>query len=190
MAKLIKGGLWGLAFLLAITIVASFSNRAKFHFKNVDGAVQLWRGKFAPSGTEIVVSVDGAEMPNPAHSVYSQSEAYRIVSRYFQDKADSALNKPGGPDFAKIREYLKQAAAYAPTKDLQEVIQLRLNGMDFLVLLYRADIALTKGTLPDLQAAKAHLEKARSFASMDYQIELLDRRHAVIEGAIAALPAQ
>jgi hypothetical protein len=145
MAKAVRFGLGGLALLIAIIVGASFSNRAKFHLQNADGAIQVWRGKFAPSGTELVMSLDGMKMPNPIRDVYSEKEAYLIVSSYFQKKADEVLNEPGGPDFAKINTYLRQAASYAPTKELRDLAQRRLNGMNFLVLMHKADVAFTPG---------------------------------------------
>ncbi|MBW2566406.1 MAG: hypothetical protein JRE24_05900 [Deltaproteobacteria bacterium] len=190
MAKAIKFGLCGLAMLLVIIVGASMSNRAKFHLKNADGAVQLQRGKFAPSGTELVMSLDGMEMPSPIRDVYSEEEVYAVVSDYFQKKADAALNEPGGPDFAKIKRYLHQATLYAPTKELRDLAQLRLKSMNFLVLLLNADVALTRGTLPDLQAAKSYLGKAGTYASMDYQRKLLVERQAVVDRMIDALKAE
>lgn len=53
-----------------------------------------------------------------------------------------------------------------------------------------ADVGFTKGTLPELQAAKAYLEKAGSYASMDYQREILGKRQAVVDSMIATLQAQ
>jgi hypothetical protein len=190
MAKAIKGGLYGLALLIAILIAASFSNRGKFYLENADGAVHMLRGKFAPTGTELVTSLEGIKMVNPTRDVYSKKEAYLIVCNHFQKKADEVLNEPGGPDFAKINTYLKRAASHAPTKELRDLVQLRLNGMNFLVLLHRADVAFTKGTLPDLQAAKEYLDKAHLYASMDYQRDLLGKRQAEVGRMVAELEAQ
>jgi hypothetical protein len=187
MAKAMKFGLSGLALLLVIIVGASFSNKGKFYLQNAEGAVQVWRGKFAPSGTEMIVSLDGIKIPEPIRDVYSEKEIYTVVSNYFQKKADAALNEPGGPDFAKVNRYLRQATVYAPTKEMQQLAKVRLNGMKFLVLLHNADVALTRGGLSDLQAAKTYLEKAGSFASMDYQRELLGKRQTVADRMIAEL---
>ena len=70
------------------------------------------------------------------------------------------------PNHVKINRYLHQAGSYAPTQELRDLVQLRLNGMNFLVLMHKTDVAFTKGTLPDLQAAKAYLEEADSYASI------------------------
>lgn len=181
----VKASLGVLAVLILIVIGTSFSNRGMFYLKNADGGVQVWRGKFAPIGKELALQLEGMAMPQPAQDVYSKEEVYPMAFRYFLDKADGLLNDPGGPDFSRIKGYLHQAASYAPTGALRNRVQVRLNGIDFLVLLHRADVALINGTLPDLQAAKGHLDKAASYASSSYQREQLAKTMAVLERAIA-----
>lgn len=187
--KAIKYAIGGLALLILILVSASISNRAKFYLKNAEDAVQVERGKFAPSGTELVMTLDGMKMPGPIRDVYTEEGAYLVVSDYFLKKADAALNAPGGPDFAEIKRYLQQATLYAPTKESRDLSQSRLKGMNFLVLLHHADVALAKGTLPDLQAAKTYLDEAGSCVSMDYQRELLGKRRAVVDSMIKGLKA-
>lgn len=181
----IKAGLGALAVLILIIIGTSLSNRGMFYLKDVDGGIQVWRGKFAPIGKETVLHLEGMEMPSPVQDAYSKEEVYPMAFRYFQGKADGLLNDPGGPDFSKIKGYLHQAASYAPTGALRNGVQARLKGIDFVVLLHRADIALTKGTLPDLRAARGYLDKAACYASSPYQREQLAKTRAVLEMAIA-----
>ncbi|MBN1841856.1 MAG: hypothetical protein JW883_06185, partial [Deltaproteobacteria bacterium] len=190
MAKGIKVGLWALAVLMAIIIGTSFSNRAKFYLKDVDGVVQVWRGKFAPAGEELLFSLDGIKTQDPRKDVYTREEIYPIVFSYFQDEADAVLDEPRGPDFGKIKAHLYQAASYAPTKELREKVRLRLKSMDFIVLFHKADIAFGRGTLPDLEAARAYLDRAGTYASSDFQRELLVGTRAVVDRTFAALRAQ
>jgi hypothetical protein len=181
----IKAGLGALAVLILIIIGTSFSNRGMFYVEKVNDGVQVWRGKFAPIGKELVLHLEGMEMPSPVRDVYSKEEVYPMAFSYFQGKADGLLNDPAGPDFSRIKGYLHQAASYAPTEAMRHRIQARLDGIDFVVLLHRADIALTKGTLPDLRAARGYLDKAASYASSSYQREQLAKTRAVLEKAIA-----
>ncbi|MCK4788739.1 MAG: hypothetical protein KAV87_33660 [Desulfobacteraceae bacterium] len=190
MAKGIKVGLWALVVLMAIIIGTSFSNRAKFYLKDVDGVVQVWRGKFAPAGEELLLSLDGIKTQEPRKDVYTREEICPIVFSYFQDKADAVLDEPRGPDFGKIKVHLFQAASYAPTKELREKVRLRLKSMDFIVLFHKADIAFGRGTLPDLEAARAYLDRAGTYASSDFQRELLVGTRAVVDSAFAAMRAQ
>jgi len=181
----IKAGLGALAVLVLIIIGTSFSNRGVFYLKDANGGVQVWRGKFAPIGKELVLHLEAMEMPRPVRDVYSKEEVYPMAFRYFLDKADALLNEPGGPDFSRIKAYLHQAAFYAPTGALRNRVQVRLKDIDFLVLLHRVDIALIKGALPDLQAAKGYLDRAASYASSSYQREQLAKTRAVLERALA-----
>jgi hypothetical protein len=186
-AKTMVLGLCGLVILIAFVISASFSNRDKFYLKEAHGAVQVWQGKFAPVGTELVMRLDGMKMPAPAQNVYSEEEAYQIVYNHFMGEADTLLNEAGWPDFRKVNEYLGQAAAYAPTAESRMKVQARMNGLNFLVLLYKSDVALAKGGMADLESAQAYLKKAAEYASIDYQRELIQRRRMAVERRLAAL---
>jgi hypothetical protein len=183
-------GLCGLAVLITFVIGASFSNRDKFYLKEAHGAVQVWQGKFAPVGTEMVLSLDGMKMPTLVQDVYSEQEAYGMVYNHFLGKADALLNEPGWPDFRKVNAYLGQAAAHAPTAESRAKVQARMNGLNFLVLLHRSDVALARGKMADLEAAQQHLKKADAYASIDYQRELVKRRRVAVERALAALAAK
>ena len=74
--------------------------------------------------------------------------------------------------------------------ELQNRIQRRLKGIDFIVAFHKADVALGKGTLPDLRAAKACLAAAYSSATTDFQRELVEKTRAVVDKAIAGSKAK
>jgi hypothetical protein len=183
-----KIALCALVALVAILLGASFSNQNNFYLKEKNGAVEVWRGKFAPAGEELLFNLDGMKLPEDVKNVYSKKEISPILFNFLQDKADALLDAPQGPDFGAVKGHLRQARDFAPTPMLRAGIESRLRGIDFMVLFYRADIALGKGTLPDLMAAKAYLGKALSFASTSYQRDLLAKMTTVADEAIAALP--
>ena len=91
------------------------------------------------------------------------------------------------PDFSKINTYLRQAATYAPTGVQRTMAQRRLDSIALLILFHRVDVALIKGTLPDLEAARASLEKGTGYISSEYQRDLIAKRKAVLDSAIAQL---
>jgi hypothetical protein len=181
-----KLGLCALALLIAIIIGTSASNRSKFYLKNSDSGVEVWRGKFAPAGAELVHKLDGVKAPSPLRESYSKKEISPLLFGYLQDKADTVLDQPSGPDIGKMKGHLRQAAEYATTMELQNRIQRRLKGIDFIVAFHKADVALGKGTLPDLRAAKASLATAYSSSTTDSQRELVEKTRAVVDQAIVA----
>ncbi|MDY6990254.1 MAG: hypothetical protein SWQ30_19605, partial [Thermodesulfobacteriota bacterium] len=187
MSNAMKAGLAALAVLIVIIFAASLSNRDKFYLKNAPGALEVWRGKFAPTGTELVMSLDGIKAPNPIREVYTKQEISPLLFNSLQKKADRAINDPKGPDLAKIKRSLRQASAYAPTEAARKSVQLRLRSVDFVVLFHKADFALSKGTLADLKAAKGYLAKAKAYAFRDYHRELLAKTRKAVDKEMAAL---
>ncbi len=187
---LMKACLWGLGILLAIVVVASFSNRSKFYLENVDGTAQVWRGRFSPVGKELVLGLDGIKTSLPEWGVYTKAEIFPILFGYLQDKADSALNHSRGPDLGAMKGYLRQAVPYAPRGEARRKVELQLKSTDFIVLLHKADLALSKGTPADLKAAKEYLDEAGSYATRDYQRELVSKTKGVVDSEIAALRAR
>jgi len=186
MSKAMRMGLCALGLLIAIIVGTSFSNRSKFYLKEVDNSVEVWRGKFAPAGTELVFKLDGVTAPNPLRESYTQKEISPILFGFFLDKADAVLNVPAGPDIPKMKESLRQAATFAPSVELQSQVQRRLKGVDFIIAFHKADVALSKGTMPDLRVAKASLSRAYSSATTDSQRELVEKTHMVVDEAMAA----
>ncbi len=172
------------ALLIAILIGASSSNTNNFYLKDDNGTMQIWRGKFAPTGVEKVVSIKGMKAPKPLKDVYSKDEVYPLVFKYFENKADAALGNPQGPDFAKIKQYLYQASSYAPTGILRKKVQLRLKDIDFIILFHKADVAIAKGTPADLKSAAAYLNQATSAVSSNYQRELINKTRTTVNKLI------
>lgn len=175
------------ALLIAILIGTSSSNTNNFYLKDDNGAVQIWRGKFAPTGVEKVVSIKGMKAPKPIKEVYSKDEVYPLVFKYFEGRADAALENPQGPDFAKIKQHLYRASSYAPTEELRKKVQSRLKDIDFMILFHKADVAIAKGTTADLKSAMAYLNKATSAASSEYQRELINKTRTTVNKLIAGL---
>jgi DNA-directed RNA polymerase subunit F len=62
----------------------------------------------------------------------------------------------------------------------------RLNSIDFLVISGKADLALNKGTMAGFEAAKSYLTEAIPYATTDIQKEIITKRLAAIEYAMAS----
>jgi hypothetical protein len=190
MSNAMKAGMAALALLIIIIFGASLSNRDNFYLKNVPGGLEVWRGKFAPTGEELVMSLDGAKAPNPIQAVYTKQEVSPLVYGFLQKKADEAINDPRGPDLAEIKRCLRQASGYAPTEAARKTVEQRLRSVDFVVFFHKADFAISKGTLADLKEAKGYLARANAYAFRDYHRELLAKTRKAVDKEIAALSKQ
>jgi hypothetical protein len=182
-----KIGLCVLGILILIIFATSLSNRDKFYLKNADGALEVWRGRFAPTGKELVMTLQGVKAPNPTREVYAKKDVDPILFDYLQRQALKALNDSRGPDLAKLKNYLRQAEAYAPTGKERQEVQQRLQGIDFIVLLHKADFAISRGTPADLKAAKSYLNKADRYATRSYHREMLAKTRKAVDIEMASL---
>ncbi len=95
------------------------------------------------------------------------------------------MNEVEIPDLKTIKSYLTHASSYARSESEQEGIRMRLNSIDFLILLGKADLALNKGTVPEFEAARGYLAQAVPVASTDLQKDVLMKRLAAVEYALA-----
>ena len=186
MDKTLKYALLGFAAVIAILLMASLSNSNNFYFRQNDQMVELWQGRFSPMGERFVASFSDAKLFEsvPKKDVYSRKEAFRILSAYFVKRADEILNTDETPDVKAVKSYLTQASNYAQSDSAKQAIRMRLNSIEFLVLLGKADLALNKGTLSEFEAAKKHLTSAIPLASSDLQKDVLMKRLAAVEYAL------
>ena len=153
MDKTIKIAAGCLAFLILILIGASLCNTQKFYIKTVKNSIEIWQGRFSPKGEKKLVSLAGIKMPAKVQKVYSKKDVYPFIFSYFLDKADALLYAPGIPDFAGIRCYIDLAQPYATTQELRDAATLRLNSIAQTLLMYKADIAVSRGNIADLESA-------------------------------------
>lgn len=173
--------------LIALIIGASFSNKGKYFITATEGAVEVWQGTFDPMGKELIISLPGGQPPEDIRNVYSKSEVFPLVCNYYIDKTDSMLNVPGLLDFEGIKAYLNTAKFYATTDKLRSTINARLSTIDLMMLMYRADVAINKGTKADLEAALGYLFEAAALDLDEGQVDLLEKKIKSINDLLTAL---
>ena len=176
-----------LVFLIAILLTASFSNSNKFYFRQHDQMVDLWQGRFSPMGERLVASFSDPKIveaiqENKAHT---KIQAFGILHNYFIKRSDEILNTGETPDLKTVKSYLNHASNYAISEVEQQDIRTRLDSIDLLGLLSKADLALSKGTLPDFEAASGYLAQAIHVASSDVQKDVLMKRLAAVGYALS-----
>lgn len=172
----------GLLFLLIIG--ASFKNADNYYLKQTDRAIEIWKGKFSPRGQEKIVTLPGQQAPETEKAVYARKEALSLAFNHFMDRADALSEAEDLIDFQSIRENLEKAKKYATTDQQKQRVNQRLETMDFLMLLYKANVAAEKQTLESLENAMEFLERAAALdISKQARRSLEDRMTAIQESA-------
>ncbi|TES88436.1 MAG: hypothetical protein E3J94_08050, partial [Desulfobacteraceae bacterium] len=176
--------------LVAFIIGSSMINKNKYYINATDGALEIWQGRFAPMGEELLITLPGVEHPETIKDVYSKTDVFPLIFNYYVAKADTLLEVPGMPDFEGIKTYLNRALPYAATPDLSEAAYVRLNNIDLMILLYKADVAAGKATISDLEDAKGYLTEAARLDLDDLQIDLVSQKIDAVDDLIADLKAK
>ncbi|MFO7643327.1 MAG: hypothetical protein R6W95_02995 [Desulfosarcina sp.] len=177
----------GLAFLILLVVWASVSNSSRYVLIENQGTLEIWKGRFAPKGKEMVIALPGITAPQPPKAVYRSSEVYPLVFGFYIEKADALLDVPGIPDFEAIQTTLKNAQAYVSTKALQSIVDERLNTIDRLILTYRAEVAAGRGAIDDLTSAIGFLKAAAKLTSDPTQATVIAQKIADHEARVIEL---
>jgi len=173
--------------LVALIIGASMSNNNKYYTNYTDGALEIWQGRFSPMGEKLIITLPGIEPPEKIKDVYSKTEVFPLIFNYYVEKADTLVEVSGIPDLNGIKKYLNIALTYATTKESIKIANARLNNIDLMVLLYKAEVAASKPTISDLENAKGYLAEAAGLDLDDFQIDLINQKTVSINDSITAL---
>jgi hypothetical protein len=176
--------------LICLVIGASALNSSNYYIETANGSVEIWKGRFSPMGSKMLISLPGAELPEPIKDSYSRHEVAPVAFKYYVEKADALLDVPGLPDFEGIKAYLNKAMAYAVTRDLVVLANQRLNNIDLMILLYRAEVASSRGSLPDLEAARDYLSQAARLDPDDHQKNMIKQKIGFIDESIEAMKSK
>jgi colicin import membrane protein len=179
-----------LAVLIALVVGSSMINQGKYYIHPTAGALQIYQGRFAPMGEKLLISLPGVQPPAKLKDVYSETEVFPIIFNYYVDKADTLLKVPGLPDFNGIKAYINKAMPYALTPKAKDIVYTRLNDIDLMILLYKADVAAGKDTLADLNEAKGFLTKASRLDIDNMKLNLVNQKIDAVDKEIASLKAK
>ncbi|MEW6673849.1 MAG: hypothetical protein AB1427_19320 [Thermodesulfobacteriota bacterium] len=177
----------GLGLLMTLVITASYSNRTNYYLRAAGGALEIWQGRFAPVGRERILILPGAQPPAFVRAVYTKNEINAIAFNYYIDRADMLLEAPDMPDFNGIKLYLKTALSYGVTAEMRRAAYHRLNNVDMMIYLYKADVAASKGNLADFKKALEYMAKAAALDLDTAQTDLVNKKIQSIKELMAAL---
>ena len=176
--------------LIALIIAASSMNSNKYYIKPANGTVEIWQGGFSPMGEELLIMLPGVQPPETIKDVYSKTDIFPLISNYYVEKADTLLQVPGMPDFEGIRDYLNTAMSYATSVEVSQIAQARLNDIDHMILMFKHDVAASKGTIAALEEAKGYLAEAAELDIDDLKLDLVEQKMAAINDILAELQAE
>lgn len=187
MDKTLKYAIGAFAVVIAILLMASLSNSNKFYVEQNEEMVDVWQGTFSPMGKTLLASISSPEMIKdlPKQESYTRKQAFGILYDDMLKQADDVLNKERIPDLKAAKCYLANAFKYALSSSQRKAVQMRLNSISFLVLCGKANFALGKATMPGFENARAFLAEAVPYASTDLQRDVLTKRIAAVEYAMA-----
>jgi len=178
------------AVLIVLVIGSSMINQGKYYIHSTDGALEIFQGSFAPMGEKLLISLPGVQQPAKAKDIYSKTDVYPIIFNYYVEKADTLLKVPSIPDFEGIKKYLNKAMLYKTAPDSAEAVYSRLNNIDLMILLYKADVAASKPTLSDLKEAKGFLSEAGRLDLNGAKLDLINEKMDDVDKKIASLKAE
>ena len=179
-----------LGFLLSLIIFSSASNVNNYYLKYADGAVEVWKGRFSPNGKDRLIMMPGLPEPKSINEVYSREEVFPIICNYYISKAGALLDVPGKPDFKGIKIYLSRALSYATTDTLRETVYARLNSVDVMVFIYKADVSASRRTMAGFEEAMQYLIKASSLNPGEVEKNLINQKIQLIQNAMGALTSK
>lgn len=188
--RTMKIALAAAATIIFLVLAISYNNSAKYYIYPKDNAIEIWKGRFSPKDKEFFMVLHGTQAQDPIKETYTQKEVFPLVFDYYVDKADTLLEVPGLPDYEGIKAYLHKAEDYIVSSQMRSAVSTRLNNIERMTLLYKADVAISKDTDESLESAIKLLKAAGQLTSSSAQdeeitqkIEHARARHAELKSA-------
>jgi hypothetical protein len=176
MSRAVKIALGAAATIIFLLLATSYNNSSKYYIYPQDNAIEIWKGRFSPKDKAFFMVLHGTPVEEPLKETYTEKEVFPLVFNYYVDKADTLLEVPGLPDFEGIKTYLHQAEDYIVSNEMQTAVTTRLNTIERMILLYKADVALSKDTDEALQSAITLLKKAAKLTPSTAQAEEIAKK--------------
>jgi hypothetical protein len=141
-------------------------------------------------GEKLFLRLPGVQAPGTIAPVYNKNDVFPLAFNYYLEKADALLEGQAAAEFTSIKDLLLSARPYASTGAMRELVNNRLDGIDFMLLVYKADVAESRGTVSDMAAALEALDDAAMLAVDERQQSFIDGKIAAVEERLAALKAE
>jgi hypothetical protein len=176
MDKILKIVAAGVALIFLLIIGVSFNNQSKYYIKPVEDGIEVWKGRFAPMGEDILAKLEGVTPPENIKDVYEAQEVLPMIVSYHVERADTLLHVNVVPDLRAIKENLDKAQLFASSREDHLLIRSRLNLLEAAVLQYRANVAASRDTPEDLSLAIGFLSDSLRLDIDEQQKSLIQDR--------------
>lgn len=180
----------GVGVVILILLMTSYTNSSKYYIEPKDKAIEIWKGRFSPKDRKFYMVLHGTEVLGEPKAVYAREDVYPLIFDYYLGKADTLLEVPGLPDFEGIKAYLHDARKYAIGKDSHKSIAIRLSNIDRMILLYKADVAISQGTVKSLKSALKQLKSAKTHITNTAQGDEIQQKIDLANSMMVALKAK
>ena len=182
MEKMIKYAAAGFILILLLIVGYSFDNHSKYYIKPVKNGIEIWQGNFAPLGSDMIAKLKGVAVPEEIKEVYEAEEVLPMAFDYFIDRADAMIADKGVPDLEKVQATLDEAMAFATAGEQRDAVSSRLDSMEALVLQYKANVAVKRGTSKDVAAAIGILQEALRLDTEESEKAMIQSRIEYLQG--------
>lgn len=186
----IRSMLYGIAALVLMVMVivgASARNHSRYFLVAQNDAVEIWRGRFSPTGKEFYSILHNYRLREQGKPFYSKQEIFPIMFHYYIQKADDVLDLQNLPDFLTINKYLNTASQFALTDQMHQAVLMRKNAIEQLIFLYQADVAINKGTPRSLELAIQYLNNAKGLTRDNAQRQVIEERLTLVHAKLKTL---
>jgi hypothetical protein len=174
--KAIKYSIIGFCVLVLLIVGHSIRNTNKYYVLARHGAIEIWQGSFSPMGKELLLVMPGVQAPAKTKEVYRQSDVFPLIFNFYIEKADTLMDVPGSPDFVGIKKALNQAMSYAINTQMRKTAIAKIDSIDRMILVYKADAAAGRGTVDGLHDAQTYLKRAAALRPGEIEAKLISEK--------------
>ena len=175
-----------LGVIFLILIVTSIANNQQYTLKDTREGVGIWRGDFSPAGKNKIAFLPGATIPEDMEEATNRKDAMRLAYIHYMGKVDQLMDdKDIQVDLGAIRENLEKANEFAFTAEKEMAVNERLQQVDFAMLIYRADVAMSEDTREGYERALEHLGRASELdIESGARIEILESKTNLVKSRL------
>jgi transposase-like protein len=100
---------------VALLLVMSLTNLSTYQIRQTGNTLTLWKGNFAPAGSEQVTSFEPIEIGDSdvsrlaGRSFAGRESAYKAIFQYFMEQATAELNRGDQADLGKVDRLFAKA---------------------------------------------------------------------------------